>query len=487
MVTQQPQKNNLFRKEALDKVASPEQLDQLIRVVNPKRWLSLFALGSLVAAGTTWSIIGRIPIIVNGQGVIVYPSKVVSVQASQPGRILSLNVEVGDKVKKGQVLATIDQSELQKQLQLQRDKLAQLRFQDETANLAQIQRFNIEQEAIAKQRQTLEQSLQTVKSLTPVLREKGSDVLKRERENLKQRLQTLRELEPTLKKRWDDRQSLALQGAVPRDTSLQARQDYINAKAQINEAESQLNQLEVKETDSERQYLTNLNQVNELEAQLKTLKSRQAVQQEQDSTTAINRKKEIQETQRVIAQLESQLKQNSQIISAHTGTILEVTAKPGQQLEPGIGIGTISAQQSSDKLINVVFLPVSEGKKIKLGMPLQITPSTVKREEFGGITAKVIKIYEFPVTQQGAASLVGNPDILPGVMAQGPQLAVFTEMERDSSSKSGFKWSSSKGPEIKITPGTTTSVRIMIDKQAPIVFALPFLKSLMPKTDMVKF
>jgi HlyD family secretion protein len=33
----------------------------------------------------------------------------------------------------------------------------------------------------------------------------------------------------------------------------------------------------------------------------------------------------------------------------------------------------------------VGFLPVSEGKKIKQGMSLQITPSPVKREEFGGI------------------------------------------------------------------------------------------------------
>ncbi len=65
MVTQP---NNLFRKEALERVASPEQLDQLVKVASPKRWFSLFALGSLVAAGCAWSLLGRIPIIVKGQG-----------------------------------------------------------------------------------------------------------------------------------------------------------------------------------------------------------------------------------------------------------------------------------------------------------------------------------------------------------------------------------------------------------------------------------
>ncbi|BAZ39313.1 HlyD family secretion protein [Calothrix sp. NIES-4101] len=474
MVTQP--KNNIFRKEALEKVASPEQLDLLIKVTNPKRWFSLFALGSLVAAGGAWSWFGRIPILVSGKGVLVYPSKVVTVQAANPGRILQVNVEPGDKVKKGQVIATIDQSELRNQLQLARDKLVQLRSQDQTAQIAQTQRLALEQSAIAQQRQTLEQSLQTVQSLTPELRDKSINVLKKERENLQLRLQTIRELQPTLKKRWEQREQLFKQGAVPKDTALQAQQEYLNSQTQLNEVLSQVNQLEVKEVDAKRSYQQSLNQVNELEAQLKALNSRQASQQEQDLVTATSRAKEIKETERAIAQLELQLRQSSEIISQHSGRILEITAKAGQQLEPGAALGTISAQQSTDKLVNITFLPVSEGKKIKPGMTLQITPSTVKREEFGGIKAVVKQISPFPVTQQGAASLVGNPDILPSIINQGAHVAVFTELEQDNSTKSGYKWSSSKGPEQKITSGTTTSVRITTDEKRPIEFVLPIFK-----------
>jgi HlyD family secretion protein len=474
MVTQP--KNNIFRKEALDKVASPEQLDLLIKVTNPKRWFSLFALGSLVIAGGAWSWFGRIPIIVSGKGVLVYPSKVVTFQAANPGRILKVNVERGDKVKKGQVIATIDQSELRSQLQLSREKLVQLRSQNQTAQFAQTQRFSLEQSANAQQRQTLQQSLQTVQSLTPQLRDKSINVLTKERENLQLRLQTIRELQPTLKKRWEQREELFQQGAIPKDTALQAQQEFLNSQTQLNEVLSQLNQLEVKEVDAKRSYQQSLNQVNELEAQLKTLNSRQATQKEQDLVTVNSRSKEIKDTERAIAQLELQLRQSSEIVSQHTGTVLEITAKSGQQLEPGVALGTISAQQSTDKLVNVTFLPVSEGKKIKPGMSLQITPSSVKREEFGGIKAVVKEISPFPVTQQGAASLVGNPDILPSVIAQGPHVAVFTELQQDSSTNSGYKWSSSKGPEQKITLGTTTSVRITTEEKRPIEFVLPIFK-----------
>jgi HlyD family secretion protein len=474
MVTQP--KNNIFRKEALDKIASPEQLDLLIKVTNPKRWFSLFALGSLVAAAGAWSWFGRIPILVSGRGVLVYPSKVVTVQAANPGRILRVNVEPGDKVKKGQIIATIDQSELRNQLQLSREKLVQLRSQDQTAQLAQTQRFSLEQSAIAQQRQTLQQSLQTVQSLTPELRDKSINVLNKERENLQSRLQTIRELQPTLKRRWEQREDLFKQGAVPKDTALSAQQEYLNSQTQLNEVLSQLNQLEVKEVDARRSYQQSLNQVNELEAQLKALNSRQATQKEQDLVTVSSRAKEITETERAIAQLELQLRQSSEIVSQHTGRVLEITAKPGQQLESGAALGTIAAQKSTDKLVNVTFLPVNEGKNIKPGMKLQITPSTVKREEFGGIKAVVKEITSFPITQQNAASIVGNPDILPSVITQGPHIAVYTEMEEDSSSKSGYKWSSSKGPEQQITPGTTTTVRITTVEKRPIEFVLPIFK-----------
>ncbi|OKH51683.1 NHLP bacteriocin system secretion protein [Calothrix sp. HK-06] len=479
MVTQQnteKNQNNLFRKEALDKVASPEQLDQLIKVTSPKRWFSLFALGALVISGGAWSVLGEIPIVVTGKGIMVYPSQVATLQTSSSGRISELKLRAGDTVKKGEVIATIDQTELRKQLQLSKEKLTQLRIQDQTANTVQVQRTTVEETAIAQQRQTLLQSLQTVESLTPVLREKGLEVIKKERSNLRSRLATVRELQPTLQQRWEIREKLLEQGAVNKDTVLSAKQEYINSQAQIDEAESQLNQLEVKETDAQRQYLQNLNQVNEIKTQLKALDSRQETQKEQDFTTATSRKKEIQETERLIVQLELQLQKNSQVVSDYTGTVLELTAKPGQQLEPGLGIGTVSTQQSGAKLVNIVFLPESENKKIKVGTPLQITPSTVKREEFGGIEAKVTKVSSFPVTQQGVANIIGNPDILPGVLDKGPQIAVYTEPQIDIT-PSGYKWSSSSGPQFKVAPGTTTSVRITIEKKKPIEFVLPILKS----------
>jgi HlyD family secretion protein len=210
---------------------------------------------------------------------------------------------------------------------------------------------------------------------------------------------------------------------------------------------------------------------------LQTLDSNAASQSQQDLEAETNRQKEIQDTERTIAQLELQLKNSSRIVSEYDGRILELAATSGQVIEPGAVIGSIAAHEPSAELVNIAFFPVSDGKKIKDDMKVQITPTTVKREEFGGIVGTVTHISAFPVTQEGAVSLVGNPDIVQGIISQGPQLAVFAELGPDSSTFSGFQWSSSQGPELQMTPGTTTSVRITIEERAPIAFVLPILKS----------
>ena len=68
------QKQSIFRQESLERLSSPEQLDQLMHVVNPKSWLPLASLGVLMFLAFLWSIFGRIPITTAGRGVLVNPT-----------------------------------------------------------------------------------------------------------------------------------------------------------------------------------------------------------------------------------------------------------------------------------------------------------------------------------------------------------------------------------------------------------------------------
>jgi hypothetical protein len=63
----------LFRTVALERQSSPEQLDSLLQVTSPKGWAALAATGALLLCALLWGFVGRMPIQVSGQGVLVYP------------------------------------------------------------------------------------------------------------------------------------------------------------------------------------------------------------------------------------------------------------------------------------------------------------------------------------------------------------------------------------------------------------------------------
>ena len=50
----------IFRKKSLDKVKSPESLDDYIRVSNPGVWLLLISVIALLAGAVVWGIFGHI-------------------------------------------------------------------------------------------------------------------------------------------------------------------------------------------------------------------------------------------------------------------------------------------------------------------------------------------------------------------------------------------------------------------------------------------
>ena len=63
---------SIFRKEALERFSSPEQLDQLMQIVTLRSWLPIATLGALLGIGLLWSFWGRIPVTTTGRAFLVY-------------------------------------------------------------------------------------------------------------------------------------------------------------------------------------------------------------------------------------------------------------------------------------------------------------------------------------------------------------------------------------------------------------------------------
>jgi hypothetical protein len=70
--------NELFRKKSMDKISSPDQLTDYIRVTNPGVWMVLAAILILLMGTCVWGVFGRletrlsVAAVSNGEAIICY-------------------------------------------------------------------------------------------------------------------------------------------------------------------------------------------------------------------------------------------------------------------------------------------------------------------------------------------------------------------------------------------------------------------------------
>lgn len=120
-------RQDLFRKVALDKLSSPEQLDQLITLTTPRAWFALIAIGGILVTAILWGVFGSIPTKVYGQGIVTKSYGVYNIIHPGSGQITDIRVSVGDQVKKGDVVARIEQPQLVDQINYLKTQLEHLK------------------------------------------------------------------------------------------------------------------------------------------------------------------------------------------------------------------------------------------------------------------------------------------------------------------------------------------------------------------------
>jgi len=111
-------------------------------------------------------------------------------------------------------------------------------------------------------------------------------------------------------------------------------------------------------------------------------------------------------------------------------------------------------------------------------MSIQVTPDTVERERFGSIKGVVRSVSSFPVSVEEAASVVGNRFVARSLIEGGYLIEVASDLHRSPKRPERYDWTSSRGPdEVEVTAGTTTTARVAVERERPIAFVLPLLKS----------
>lgn len=415
----------IFRQTSLDQLSTPEQLDQVMHVTSSAAWVALTALFALVAAGLIWSFIGTVPVKVTGRGILISPGGVLDVISSSQGRITRFLVVPGDWVESGAVVAHVAQPDIESQVGVARAEAAEAQNQ-----LRRIMDF--------QQRERAAQS--------SFLAQKRA-VLAQEQSFLEDRLKWLYEREIV-------DAELTAKGLI-------ARNRVVDTKIEINTAKEKAARAanEIKRLDLEESNLALLKEKEQVEQKLKIA----GIQRKQETT-------------------QDALKRKGELISPYSGRIVEFKVNAGEVIESGRALFSMLPQANSDRhrtdLVAELYVRPEDGKKVQPGMMVQISPSTVKREEYGFMEGTVTDVATIPSTEEGMLRKLKNKQLAQQLSGGGAPFEVAVRLSLDPHSRNGFKWSSSAGPETEINPGTLAEGTITVRRVHIIGLLIPLFERL---------
>ncbi len=410
-------RSSIFRESALDRLSSPEQLDELIHITDPRGWFALAVLGVLLLAAVVWGVLGRIPTKVEGSGILIRGAQLFKVASVGAGQLAEIKVNAGNVVTQNQVVAILYQPGLADQI---------------TSTMAQLDEAKKQSRELA------------VFASTNSVQE--TELIALKHSNLNQLIKDYSEQLLWLTEKMASQEKLVQQGLITKQTLLGTKQTFYQTQQRIDDARSELKQL------SNREF------------QLKN-------QQEQD---LFNSQVRINEIQRKLKELTNQLELTSKVLSPQSGRVLEVTAKPGDLLTAGAPL--LSLELSEKDLQAVVYVSGAEGKKVQAGMQVQIVPSTYQKAEYGFIVGQVRYVADFPATRQAMMTVLENEQLVQNLSSAGAPIAIYAELIKDPRTASKFRWSSSEGPPAEIHAGTLCAASVVVAERRPISMVLPAIK-----------
>lgn len=210
---------------------------------------------------------------------------------------------------------------------------------------------------------------------------------------------------------------------------------------------------------------------------LKGRMPRRVLQDIQGQVTAIMgeiqaRSQKIRALKTNCERLEAMAKEDTVILSFAAGRVIDVFVRNGDTVSAGAPILTL---EPPGRVEATVFIPVRDGKRVKIGMPAFLSPSHIRPEEDGYLMARVASVTTYPATPEALKKVLRDEGLVNRLLEQGPLYRIGLRLEEDKGSPNGFRWTG-KGSEQPIESGTVAGASVVIERRRPASYVIPILK-----------
>jgi HlyD family secretion protein len=406
-----------YRKEALDKLADLDQLDEMIRVTSPQGWVALLTALVVLSGCLGWSIFGSYRTTVSGSGLLVPENGAfVSVYAPKSGWLDSYR-QRGDKVKKGDLIATLSAPEDAARLADVDSRVVQLTAQ-RNALAAQIEdRLRKETAAAQRKREALQETIDLGAARVEALNTLVSQ-----------------------------REALLEKGLIPSDRVIETRERLFAARESISRARTEL---------------------LSLDASLQAL-----LHQTDQERAALDRQLRDAEGQRSQTHLSETLA--TTIVARSDGII--TTNEAGDHSLVSAGQKLMVIEQGGPRLGALLYVPPDSGKEVRLGMEVRLSPSTAKKEEYGSLIGTVVQVDESPENETALSQRLGNSDLARLFSKAGPPLQLVIRLDPGSGGADSYAWTSTRGEQVALASTTLLEGRVTVKSGRPIALVIPALR-----------
>jgi HlyD family secretion protein len=423
---------SIFRKSALDRLSSPEQLDKLVQITSPRSWMTLAFFILIILATVAWSLLGSIPTTIQAQGVLMSSNGVDSHFSTLGGTISDVTIAKDDFVHVGQTIARISRD----------DYVAELGRVE--ARIARVTAFTLDSALNAEQ---MTDDLLNLFGIRKQIVDMDQQIEKyRISDTTQQILDNIRQYNILVAQG-----KAAVTAGVPgAEAALaQAQQNLASLKSQYSQTKEAF--------DGNLSYL--LFQKSTLEDNFTATRSAQL------DTLA----KRSLELKNVVV--------DSEIKSSFEGQVLEVDVAKGNVVQAGQVLAT-SMKTGSDAYGTgiVLYIAIENGKKLVPGMEINVYPTTVNRQEYGHMVAVVTRVSEYAVSVADMRAKLGNDELISLFLKAGVLLEVDASLVKDAGTRSGYYWSSRKAKELVVQDGTLCNASIVTEENKPISLLFPILK-----------